>query len=74
MLGLPIAHGRNQRRLHCLSPAQALQDPHVLLLQALEGEYAALQDEHRAVAEDLEVLVRENQVVSQQLATAATER
>ena len=73
MPGLPIVQWDEPERA-ALSQPKLCRTHHVLLLQALEGEYAALQDEHRAVAEDLEVLVRENQVVSQQLATAATER
>ena len=43
-------------------------------LQAYEGECNALRDECRAVSEDLEVLVKENQVVNHQLTTASTER
>ena len=43
-------------------------------LQACEGECNALRDECRAISEDLEVLVKENQVVNHQLTTASTER
>ncbi len=42
--------------------------------QACEGECNALRDECRAISEDLEVLVKENQVVNHQLTTAVTER
>lgn len=42
--------------------------------QACEGESNALRDECRAISEDLEVLVKENQVVNHQLTTAVTER
>ncbi|KAL3151587.1 Centrosomal protein 135kDa, isoform B [Trebouxia sp. C0009 RCD-2024] len=43
-------------------------------LQACVGECDALRDECRAISEDLEVLVKENQVVNHQLTTASTER
>ncbi|KAL3159299.1 Centrosomal protein 135kDa, isoform B [Trebouxia sp. C0010 RCD-2024] len=43
-------------------------------LQACVGECNALRDECRAISEDLEVLVKENQVVNHQLTTATTER
>ena len=43
-------------------------------VQACEGECNALRDECRAISEDLEVLVKENQVVNHQLSTAVTER
>ena len=43
-------------------------------LQACEGECNALRDECRAISEDLEVLVKENQVINHQLTTASTER
>lgn len=43
-------------------------------MQANEGECTALRDECRAISEDLEVLVKENQVVNHQLTTAVTER
>lgn len=43
-------------------------------LQACEGERNALRDECRAISEDLEVLVKENQVINHQLTTASTER
>ena len=39
-----------------------------------EGECNALRDECRAISEDLEVLVKENQVVNHQLTTVTTER
>ena len=42
--------------------------------QACEGECNALRDECRAISEDLEVLVKENQVVNHQLTTAVNER
>lgn len=38
------------------------------------GECDALRDECRAISEDLEVLVKENQVVNHQLTTASAER
>ncbi len=43
-------------------------------MQACEGECNALRDECRAISEDLEVLVKENQIVNHQLTTAVTER
>lgn len=43
-------------------------------VQAYEGECSALRDECRAISEDLEVLVKENQVVNHQLTTTMTER
>ena len=43
-------------------------------LQACEGECNALRDECRAISEDLEVLVKENQIVNHQLTSASTER
>ena len=46
----------------------------ICMLQACEGECNALRDECRAISEDLEVLVKENQVVNHQLTTASTER
>ena len=44
------------------------------ITQASEGECDALRDECRAISEDLEVLVKENQVVNHQLTTVMTER
>ena len=45
-----------------------------LAVQAYERECNALRDECRAISEDLEVLVKENQVVNHQLTTVMTER
>lgn len=46
----------------------------IVAVQAYEGECNALRDECRAISEDLEVLVKENQVVNHQLTTVMTER
>ncbi|DBA89546.1 hypothetical protein WJX79_004564 [Trebouxia sp. C0005] len=78
---LAVAEGELQRAGEQIAEYQnvnrdlvAQADDSKQYLQACEGECNALRDECRAISEDLEVLVKENQVVNHQLTTAVTER